>query len=140
VVITVSSAGAFQALPYQTVYAASKAFDQAFAEGLWAELQGTGVRAVAACPAAVDTEYFDVVGGHEEAAFGRPIPPAHVVEATFDALDRGRMHVVVGLRWKLTVWSLRLMTRERAVRVFERAGRPRHPAGQVGHRQQASAR
>jgi short-subunit dehydrogenase len=125
VVVNVSSAGAFQPLAYQSVYAASKAFLQSFSEALWAENQGTGVRIVACCPAAVDTEYFSVLGDHEEAAFGDPIPPTTVVDATFRALAGGRMHVVIGLRWKAAVVSLRMMTRQRAVRVFERAGRPR---------------
>jgi short-subunit dehydrogenase len=126
VVLNVSSAGAFQVLPYQVVYSASKAFVQAFSEGLWAENQHTGVRVSACCPAAVDTEYFDVIGNHEEAAFGRPSSPRRVVLAALDALDRGRMHTVVGLQWKLAVWSLRLFTRRRNAQTYERLGRPRH--------------
>jgi len=126
VVLNVSSAGAFQALPYQLVYSASKAFVQAFSEGLWAENQHTGVRVIACCPAAVHTEYFDVIGNHEEAAFGRPSTPAHIVLSTLDALDRGRMHTVIGLQWKLAVWSLRLFTRRRNVQTYERLSRPRH--------------
>ncbi|QXG76076.1 SDR family oxidoreductase [Modestobacter sp. L9-4] len=125
VVVNVSSAGAFQALPYQLVYSATKAFVQAFTEGLWAENRGSGVRITAVCPAAVDTEYFQVLGGHEEAAFGRPISPDRVVEAALDAVDRDRMYTVVGLRWKVTVWSLRLFTRRRNALTYERLSRPR---------------
>lgn len=132
VVLNVSSAGAFQALPYQVVYSASKAFVQAFSEGLWAENQHTGVRVSACCPAAVDTEYFDVIGNHEEAAFGRPSSPGRVVLAALDALDRGRMHTVVGLRWKLAVWSLRLFTRRRNAQTYERLSRPRHQPATSG--------
>ncbi|NAZ85256.1 SDR family NAD(P)-dependent oxidoreductase [Kineococcus indalonis] len=36
VVVNVSSAAAFQPMPYQVVYAASEAFAQSFSEGLWA--------------------------------------------------------------------------------------------------------
>jgi short-subunit dehydrogenase len=124
VVLNVSSAGAFQALPYQLVYSASKAFVQAFSEGLWAENQHTGVRVIACCPAAVATEYFDVIGNHEEAAFGRPASPQRIVLASLDALDQGRMHTVIGLQWKVAVWALRLFTRRRNVMTYERLSRP----------------
>jgi short-subunit dehydrogenase len=127
VVVNVSSAGAFQALPYQLVYSATKAFVQAFSEGLWAENRHSGVRVTAVCPAAVDTQYFDALGGHEEAAFGRPISPDRVVEAALAAVDRDRLHTVVGLRWKVTVWSLRLFTRRRNALTYERLSRPRQP-------------
>jgi short-subunit dehydrogenase len=125
VVLNVSSAGAFQALPYQLVYSASKAFVQAFSEGLWAENQHTGVRVIACCPAAVATEYFDVIGNHEEAAFGRPASPQRIVLASLDALDQGRMHTVIGLQWKVAVWALRLFTRRRNVMTYERLSRPK---------------
>ena len=124
VVVNVSSAGAFQALPYQLVYSATKAFVQAFSEGLWAENQHSGVRVTAVCPAAVDTQYLEVLGGHPEAAFGRPISSDSVVEAALAAVDRGHVHTVVGLRWKIAVWSLRLFTRRRNVLTYERLSRP----------------
>jgi short-subunit dehydrogenase len=110
------------------VYSASKAFVQAFSEGLWTENQHTGVRVIACCPAVVDTEYFDVIGDHEEAAFGRPAAPADIVLATLGALDRGRMHTVIGLQRKLAVWSLRLFTRRRNVQTYERLSRPQDPS------------
>ena len=125
IVGNVSSAGAFQALPYQLVCSATKAFVQAFIEGLWAENQQTGVRIAAVCPATVDTQYFGVLGGREEAAFGRPISPERGTEATLASVDRGHMHTVIGLRWKLTVWSLRLFTRRRNAMTYERLSRPK---------------
>jgi short-subunit dehydrogenase len=124
VVVNVSSAAAFQALPYQTVYAASKAFVQSFSEGLWAENLGTGVRVVACAPAATDTEYFDVVGNDREARFGPKRPPSGVVTATLDALDRGAVHTVIGLRWKVTAVLPRLLPRAAMVRIGERTTRP----------------
>jgi uncharacterized protein len=124
-IVNVSSAGAFQPLPYQAAYAASKAFVQSFSEALWAENHDRGVRVVACCPAATDTEYFDVLGNDEEARFGPKRPAAGVVAATLRALDANRPTVIVGMRWKATAPMPRLLPRATMARIGERLTRPR---------------
>lgn len=52
-ILNVASTGAFQPLPYQAVYAASKAFILRFSEALWAETHRHGVRVIALCPGPV---------------------------------------------------------------------------------------
>ncbi|MFF5079387.1 SDR family NAD(P)-dependent oxidoreductase [Actinoplanes sp. NPDC000266] len=128
VVINVSSAAAFQALPYQITYAASKAFVQSFSDGLWAENQGSGVRVVSCAPAATDTEYFEVIGNDEEARFGPKRPPEGVVADTLRALDRGRMYTVVGAPWKVMANVPRLLPRTTYAKICERMTRPRRAA------------
>ena len=49
-VIVVASTAGMQPLPYETVYAASKAFALNFTDALHAELRGTGVRCLAVNP------------------------------------------------------------------------------------------
>jgi hypothetical protein len=124
-IINVSSAGAFQPMPYQAVYGASKAFLQSFSEALWAENRGTGVRVVACCPAATDTEYFEVLGNDDEVRFGAKRPPRDVVEQTLRALEKGRPLVVVGLRWKLTALMPRLLPRGVVATMMENMTRPK---------------
>ena len=125
VVINVSSGAAFPPMPHQAVYAASKAFVQSFSEALWAENRKSGVRVVAAVPFATDTEYFDVVGNHKEAKFGKAVPPANVVDATVRALDRGRMYTVIGSSSKMMVNVPRLLPRTAYVNLVEGMTRPR---------------
>lgn len=48
--------------PYETVYAASKAFDASFAEGLRAELEEHGVTVTALLPGPTDTAFFEKAG------------------------------------------------------------------------------
>jgi hypothetical protein len=127
-VINVSSAGAFQPLAHQAVYAASKAFTQSFSEALWAENRERGVRVVAVCPAATDTEYFDVLGNDEEARFGPKAPPQGVVAAALAAVERNRPLVVVGLRWKLTALMPRFLPRATMAKVGEGMTRPKQLA------------
>lgn len=125
-VINVSSTAAFQPVPHQAVYGASKAFLQSFSEALWAENRATGVGVVACCPAAADTEYFEVLGNDDEARFGAKRPPRDAVERALRALDRGRPLAVVGLRWKLTALLPRLLPRAIVARVLARRTRPRN--------------
>ena len=54
-VLNVASTAAFQPLPGQAGYGASKAFVLSFTEGLAEELRGTGVTVTALCPGFVDT-------------------------------------------------------------------------------------
>ncbi|KOX25969.1 dehydrogenase [Saccharothrix sp. NRRL B-16348] len=58
-IINVSSTAAFQPLPYQASYAATKAFVLSFTEALAEELRGTGVHVMAAHPGAIATGFFD---------------------------------------------------------------------------------
>jgi short-subunit dehydrogenase len=58
-IIKISSNGAFQPLPYNAVYAATKSFLLMFNEALANELEGSGVRAMVAIPGATATDFFD---------------------------------------------------------------------------------
>ncbi len=59
VVINLASTAAFQPVPTMAVYAATQAFVLSFTEALWWESHGSGVRVLAICPGATQTEFFD---------------------------------------------------------------------------------
>src|ERR1700730_4073931 len=56
-VLIVASTAAFQAVPFNSVYAATKAFDLIFAEGIAEELRPFGVRVCALCPGPPTPEF-----------------------------------------------------------------------------------
>src|ERR1700751_323822 len=56
-VINVASAAGMQPLPYEAVYAATKAFARSFTDALAMELRGTGVRVLCVNPGPVPTEF-----------------------------------------------------------------------------------
>ncbi|GIE76379.1 hypothetical protein Aph02nite_23290 [Actinoplanes philippinensis] len=58
-IVNVGSTAAFQPMPYQAGYAATKAYVLSFTEALAEELRGTGVHVMAAHPGGTDTSFFD---------------------------------------------------------------------------------
>ncbi|MEU9074669.1 SDR family NAD(P)-dependent oxidoreductase [Kitasatospora sp. NPDC004745] len=121
-VVNIASTAAFQPIPRMAVYGATKAYVLSFTEALANELRGSGVRALAVCPGATDTPFFDVAG--EEAAVGVRRRPEQVVTTTLAALRRGRPTVVDGLVNRLGTLAPRLLPRRATVAVAERVTRP----------------
>jgi short-subunit dehydrogenase len=95
VIINVASTAAFQPTPSMAVYGASKAFVLSFTEALWQESKGKGVRVLALCPGATETEFFARTG-EEFLTRGRQTPK-QVVDTALKALDRSTPTVVSGL-------------------------------------------
>jgi short-subunit dehydrogenase len=124
-VIVVASTAGMQPLPYETVYAASKAFALHFAEGLHTELRGTGVRCLAVNPGPVPTEWQQVAGWSEMTKAPGTISAEQVARESLEAYERGSRSLVPGalFRWAMrsTAWTPRAVK----LRVTERLYRPR---------------
>jgi len=61
-VLNLASLIAFQPVPFQATYGASKAFVLSFTDALHEEMRGTGVTVTAVCPGPVRTEFGDAGG------------------------------------------------------------------------------
>jgi uncharacterized protein len=98
-VLMTASTAAFQPLPGNATYAASKAFVLSFAEALHREAGPRGVTVTVLAPGPVKTEFQDVADAHDFAS-GLPKPlwrsPEQVAEAALTGLERGRRLVVPG--------------------------------------------
>ncbi|MES2162580.1 MAG: SDR family oxidoreductase [Pseudomonadota bacterium] len=126
-IINVASTAALQPLPYMAIYGATKAFVLSFSEALWQEYRARGVRVLAVCPGATDTAFFDVVGA-AEAGVGTRMPAETVVNASLQALDRGRSHVVPGGANRMLGWLPRLLPRQTILQIVANMLRPRPTA------------
>ena len=93
VIINVASTAGFFPLQTQAVYGATKAFVLSWSEALWAENRERGVKVLALCPGATETEFFERVGRDVAAAKDTP---EFVVKTAFKALSRGDSTVIVG--------------------------------------------
>ncbi|MEU4419874.1 SDR family oxidoreductase [Actinoplanes sp. NPDC024001] len=87
ILLNVASIAAFQPGPTLAVYAATKAFVLSFTEALAYESRGTGLRVMALCPGATQTEFFDVAGQGADGGTRR-MTAEQVVGLALAALDR----------------------------------------------------
>ncbi|HEX8744910.1 MAG TPA: SDR family oxidoreductase [Thermoleophilaceae bacterium] len=97
-VLNVASVAAFQPVPRQATYGATKAFVLSFTDALTADLHGSGVTATSLCPGPVPTEFGEVAAIDENLMSipGVSVSPADVARAAVDGLDRGKRVVVPG--------------------------------------------
>jgi uncharacterized protein len=122
-IINVASTAAFQAVPYMTTYAATKAFVLSFSEGLWAENRAHGIRVLALCPGVTTTNFF-AAAQMDFTPPGAQSPEA-VVDIALSALARGRAHVISGWGNYLRTQAERLVPRSVVTRVAGTIFRPR---------------
>jgi uncharacterized protein len=100
-VLNTASTAAYQPLPGQASYGASKAFVLSYGRALGAELRGTGVTVTTLCPGPVVTGFAETAGvSDEEASEVLPkfmwLPAADVAKAGVDGLAAGRPVVIPG--------------------------------------------
>jgi uncharacterized protein len=115
-ILIVASTAAFQGVPYISCYAATKAFDLIFAEGLAEEVRRYGVRVCALCPGTTTTE-FQKVAGQPERFFRHAEGAEKVARVGLEALARGRSYVISGTANYLQTHSQRLVPRQFVTRV-----------------------
>lgn len=111
-VIGVSSVAGFVQSPGSTTYSASKCWMNSFTEGLYLELQSIGspVRLQALCPGFTYSEFHDVAGIDRKTIPARLWMRAEdVVTASLEGLDRGKLFVVPGWRYRFLVRLLRIV-------------------------------
>jgi short-subunit dehydrogenase len=112
--IFVASTLAFAGVPTMSSYAASKAHDLVFAEGLARELRKDGISVLALCPGPTQTEFWP--------SGARPLfamRPNAVVDAALKRLGR-RTTVVAGWINSLITFSTRLLPRSWNAAIFGR--------------------
>jgi short-subunit dehydrogenase len=91
-VLNVGSMASIFPIPYQAVYAATKAFVLSFSEGLWVEYRDQGLRVLALCPGPTRTSFLVTSLIEPEQA----APPEQVVVAGLRALEQGRSSFIPG--------------------------------------------
>jgi len=124
-ILIVASTAAFQSVPYISTYAATKAFDLLFAEGLAEELKPHCVRVCALCPGSTESEFAEVAGqAHIVATRANRETAEKVARTGLRALAAGKSYVISGLGNYLGVLGQRLVSRRFVARVAARMFRP----------------
>jgi uncharacterized protein len=122
-VLIVASTASFQPVPFNSVYAATKAFDLLFAEGIAEEVRKFGVRVCALCPGPTTTEFQQVA--HQP---DRPMKVNETAEKVarvgLEALAAGKSWVISGAMNRLMMETERLAPRSFVARMAAKMMRP----------------
>jgi uncharacterized protein len=123
-ILILASTASFQAVPYISTYAATKAFDLHFAEGLAEEVRPYGIRVCALCPGSTETEFFQVAGqrNHTRRA---PETPEKVARVGLAALASGKTSVISGFKNWLGAETVRFAPRRAVARIAGGIFRPK---------------
>ena len=122
-VLILASVAAFQAVPFNSAYAATKAFDLIFAEGIAEELSEFGVRVCALCPGSTDTE-FQGVAQQPDRVFRSAETAEKVARVGLEGLAAGKSCVISGAKNRLMVEGERLAPRRFVARMAGKMMRP----------------
>jgi uncharacterized protein len=123
--LIVASTASFQAVPFISTYAATKAFDLIFAEGLAEEVKPYGVRVCALCPGSTESEFHEVAGQSGLAAARKNRETAEkVARVGLQALAAGKSYVISGTGNYLGAHGQRLVPRRFVTRIAGRMFRP----------------
>lgn len=117
-IINVASTASFQPTPGMAVYGATKAFVLSFSEALWQESKSSGVRVLALCPGATETEFFARTG-EQFLSDGRQ-SAQEVVDTALAAIDKTTPTVVSGWRNVALAQGYRFAPRRVMLQVSQR--------------------
>lgn len=109
-IVNVSSVSGFVQSPHNVSYCATKAWMNSFSEGLYLEMRALGVdvRVQALCPGYTYTEFHQTMGlSRDFAPKSWWMSAEDVVEASFRGLEKNRLFVIPGMRYKLIVAMLK---------------------------------
>lgn len=109
-ILIVSSVAAFQPVPFNSAYAATKAFDLLFSQGIAEELRQFGVRVCALCPGSTTTE-FQSVANQPDRTFRSPETSEKVARVGLEGMARGDTFVISGGKNRLMVELERIAPR-----------------------------
>lgn len=122
-ILILASTASFQAVPYISTYAATKAFDLLLAEGLAEELKPYGIRVCALCPGSTESE-FHVVAGQNK-FIHRAETAQKVARTGLRALAAGKSYIISGLGNYLGAHGERLVPRRFVTRTAARMFKPK---------------
>jgi uncharacterized protein len=122
-ILIVASTASFQAVPFNSVYAATKAFDLLFAEGIAEELRAFGVNVCALCPGPTTTE-FQQVANQPDRVFKVTETAEKVARVGLEALAKGKTYVISGAMNRFMMQSERIVPRNFVTKMAARMMRP----------------
>jgi uncharacterized protein len=106
-ILNIGSSASYQAVPFLSAYAASKAYVLNFSRGLHRELKNTAVSVTCVCPGPTDTNFVNranVGAKGQKTAERFNMTPQTVAQIAVDSLFRKRPEVITGSMNKLSAF------------------------------------
>lgn len=118
-ILNLGSNGSFVSGPTMAVYCATKNYVLAFSEALAVELEKTGVTVTCLCPGPTASGFQKAANNENSKLVKGKILPSGIKVAKFgfEAMMKGKMTVVHGLRIKIEVFLTRLSPRKLTAKV-----------------------
>ncbi len=111
-ILNVASTAAFQPGPYHSIYFATKSYILHFSEALAGELQGSGVSVTCLCPGPTETPFFkDTKINQRRLTRLNMMDAPQVAKVGYNALKKGKVVVIPGLKNKLLAFLVRIIPR-----------------------------
>lgn len=121
-ILQISSIAAFQPLPDENIYAASKAFVLNYSRALYWELRDRDITVTALCPGWVDTDFFKTATATKSPNavnnYSFMQTPEQVARQGLQAARKGRMLSIVGIQNKLLYVAGKLMPTKLIMRTW----------------------
>ncbi len=114
-IMNIASTASYQAIPYLTIYAASKAYVQRFSRGLSQELSKTSISVTCISPGPTDTDWASTADIHGKAlklADKLNMNPATLAEIAVKAMLAKKTEVVPGFINKIGVFMAWLLPKK----------------------------
>ena len=117
-IINMSSASAFQPVPYINLYASTKAFERSYSRALHMELEPIGITVTAVCPSWVDTKMLEKERNGKKIKFPGIVSPERVAKKAIKDAKRGKDMSICSLYVKCQHINVKFMPQRWAMRLW----------------------
>lgn len=117
-ILNISSASAFQPVPYINLYAATKAFERSYSRALNAELKPYNITVTAVCPGWVDTEMLTKNIDGKKVRFPGIVAPEKVVKKAIKDAKRNKDMSVCSLYVKCQHLNVKLLPQKLIMKMW----------------------
>lgn len=120
-IINVSSASAFQPVPFINLYAATKAFTHSYSRALHMELQSLGITVTAASPSWVDTDMLMKEANGRKVKFPGIVSPQKVAMKAIKDAKKGKDVSICSFYVKCQHLNVKLMPHKLVMKIWLRS-------------------
>lgn len=119
-IINVSSAAAFQPVPFLNLYAATKAFEHSYSRALHMELKPLGIIVTAVSPSWVDTDMLPKELNGSKVKFPGIVSPQKVVEKAITDAKKGKDVSVCSFYVKCQHFNVKMLPHKLVMKIWMR--------------------